>query len=409
MMIIIKNAIENIKTNKLRVIVAMVWIILGITSVVVVSGIGNGIEQKSKEATNNPDFRKISIKFYPNYEKLDNVNLFEPFTPEDVDKISLMDGVERVTPKYGEATSDLAYGGQISSEYGDLFNEFEVYKDSNKLDIKYGRTFSLEDLDRKTIVIENFVAKELFDNIPKNAIGKPVDINGEKYEVIGVLDGKEVDSKDENDESEQFHQPKAYLPKRILEEMSNQKNYGGVIRGLELLISPGHDVVDVAWKIKTSLDDIKSEDDGTYEVGGGNEAGGELEYLKFTINRFTSILSTVSLLIGGIGIMNIMYMSVAERKREIGIRRAIGAEPKDILVQFLIETIVITILGGIVGMIVGTLASTQVSTYLGGIDAIPSVPIYIKAVAVSVLVGAVFGAIPAMKAAKLDPINAIQG
>ena len=151
-----------------------------------------------------------------------------------------------------------------------------------------------------------------------------------------------------------------------------------------------------------------SKENGEYANTGNNSGNHELGIMQQTINRFTSILSKISLFIGGIGIMNIMYMSVAERKREIGIRRAIGAEPKDILIQFLIETIVITILGGIVGIIVGTIAANQVGPHLG-VPAIPSLAVYIKAVVVSILTGAIFGSIPALKAAKLDPIKAIQG
>lgn len=106
--------------------------------------------------------------------------------------------------------------------------------------------------------------------------------------------------------------------------------------------------------------------------------------------------------------MNIMYMSVSERQREIGIRRAIGAQPSDILIQFLIETVVITVLGGIVGIVIGTIAAGKVGSYFG-MEAQASIKVYAKAIGVSILVGTIFGAIPATKASKLDPIKAIQG
>lgn len=131
-------------------------------------------------------------------------------------------------------------------------------------------------------------------------------------------------------------------------------------------------------------------------------------FFQNQINRFTNILSNVSLIIGGIGIMNIMYMSVSERQREIGIRRAIGAQPKDILMQFLIETIVITVLGGLVGIVIGSIGAGKVGSYFG-MEAQASIKVYVKAIGVSILVGTVFGAIPATKASKLDPIKAIQG
>lgn len=402
-MVIIKNAIENIKTNKLRVIVAMVWIVLGITSVVVVSSIGNGIEKVGDKNLDDPKFREISIRFDQNYESSIDPSLINPFTSEDLDKISLVSGVERVVAKYGSAES-LSYGTLIGYKDESTFSEIIEYKDKLKLDVECGRLFSLEDLDRNVIVLDDLIAFKLFGEDVKSAIGQPVNINGEIFEVIGVLK-ESKENKSEMDDL--FEQPKSYLSPKTLSELNNMQSFGSVISGVNILVSKGYDVMEIGDNIVSMLQTNTTED-GEYVLTDGNNQMHELGYMQQTINKFTSVISKVSLFIGGIGIMNIMYMSVTERQREIGIRRAIGAEPKDILIQFLIETIVITLIGGIVGMVVGTFAANYASGYLG-IKAIPTIEIYFNAVFISVLIGAIFGSIPAYKASNLDPIKAIQG
>ncbi|MGL5346008.1 MAG: ABC transporter permease [Peptostreptococcaceae bacterium] len=400
-MVIIKNAIENIKTNKIRVIVAMVWIVLGITSVVVVSSIGNGIEQQGINSSKDPAFRTTNIYFSPNYESSFDPTFYEPFTLEDIGKLSGIRGVEKITPKYGEAASGM-YGKNIEYEDGSSYSEIIEYKDNKNIEVQYGRSFSLDDLDRNTIILDGGIAYGVGIYTPRNAVGKNIEIDGETFEVVGVLES------DVAVVTDGFETPKSYMPKKALQNLEEKNSFGGPLNGLELLVKPGYDVSEVGSEVTEKLSLGKDKSVGTYEMNGGSDGSFQLGILQSTINRFTSILSNVSLAIGGIGIMNIMYMSVTERKREIGIRRAIGAEPKDIVIQFLIETIVITIMGGLVGIVVGSIAASQVGPYLG-VEAIPSAQVYAKALFISIMTGAIFGAIPAIKASKLDPIQAIQG
>ncbi|MGL6105252.1 ABC transporter permease [Romboutsia sp.] len=403
MLVMINNALENIKTNKLRVAVAMIWIVLGITSVIVVSSIGNGIEEQGKKTSEKEEYRKSTIVFTPDYTSKQDSTFYEPFTQQDIGILSGIPEIERVTPKYGDVSGG-SYGVSVYAGGSYTFMKTSEYKEDSDIDIVYGRKFSIEDLERKTIVLDYHIAYSLADSIPQNAVGKKIDIEGEAFEVIGVL--KEVKSTEKFGSS--YRESESYLPKKALTEIENRKSFGGTVTGLEVLVKKNYNKDEVSQKVLKKIQESKDKENGEYGLGGDDSGDFELLSMRDTINRFTSILSNVSLVIGGIGIMNIMYMSVSERKREIGIRRAIGAQPKDILIQFLIETIVITILGGIVGMIVGTIAAGQVAPYLG-IPAVPSPGIYMKALVVSILTGAIFGAIPASKAAKLDPIKAIQG
>lgn len=408
-MVIIKNALDNIKSNKLRVVVAMVWIVLGITSVVVVSSVGEGIEKQSKIASMNPKFRTSTISFDPNYENNLDSSFFEAFSNGDVDMIKSMPGIERATPKYGENVGGVINGGMLYTSIGEEFAEFKSIDKKTKLSVDFGRGFSLDDLDRKTVIIEDSLAYSLFDLSPKNAIGEFVKIEDEYFEIVGIIESKVTSSTD--DPEEYYRQPVCYIPKIALEELGNKNSFGSSITSIEILVANGYDIDETSFNVVEKLQELKKDElgeIGEYGLTGGNEEGYELKFFQNQINRFTNILSNVSLIIGGIGIMNIMYMSVSERQREIGIRRAIGAQPKDILMQFLIETIVITVLGGLVGIVIGSIAAGKVGSYFG-MEAQASIKVYVKAIGVSILVGTVFGAIPATKASKLDPIKAIQG
>lgn len=408
-MVIIKNALDNIKSNKLRVAVAMVWIVLGITSVVVVSSVGEGIEKQSKIAAMNPKFRTSTINFNPNYESNLDASFLEAFSNGDVDMIKSMPGIERATPKYGENIGGVITGGMMYTSIGEEFAEFKPGDKKTKFSVDFGRSFSLDDLDRKTVVLEDSLVYSLFDLSPKNAIGEFVEIENEYFEVIGIIKSK-VTSSNDNPE-EYYKQPVCYIPERALEELGNKNSFGSSITSIEILVANGYDIDETNFNVVKKLQELKKDElgeIGEYGLTGGNEESYEIRFFQDQINRFTNILSNVSLIIGGIGIMNIMYMSVSERQREIGIRRAIGAQPKDILIQFLIETIVITVLGGLVGIVIGSIAAGKVGSYFG-MDVHTSITVYVKAIGVSILVGSVFGVIPATKASKLDPIKAIQG
>ncbi|MGL5751634.1 MAG: ABC transporter permease [Paraclostridium sp.] len=404
-MVMIKNAIENIKTNKLKVIVALIWIVLGITSVVVVDSIGKGMEEKSKTDMESEKYRKQKVIFYENYESV-NTGFSEPFTQSDIDNIATIKGIERVIPVYGQA-SGIYYGASIASGNYNDYLQFSIVNKPENLDIRNGRGFSEDDLNRKTVVIPYYTANKIVGEEISDILGESVNIHGESFEVIGVLEER-GDSYDMNDSENQALQ-KTYIPEQAIKAISEDQSFGQPISELEILVAKGEEIYKVSELVSDYFKANKSEDEGSYSIAPGDDnASHELYIMQDTLNRFTKILSNVSLMIGGIGIMNIMYMAVAERQREIGIRRAIGAEPKDILMQFVIETVFITIIGGIVGSIVGTITALYVGSYLN-IPAIPSIAIYSKAIVVSILVGVVFGSIPAYKASRLDPIKAIQG
>lgn len=408
---LIKNTLANLKAHKLRVFVTMIWIIIGITSVILVTSIGTGLEAKMKESTDKVNKKKTTIRFEPsNYGMMDYSIFLQPFTQQDIEIISFMEGVQMASPTSDESQMSGSYGFEAYVDKKSTFIDINSYKSDKKVDVMYGRNFGYDDDERKVILITMQNATELFDN-PEDAVGNGINIDGDIYEIIGVL--KEQTQETANQINMIYGMgdmgyQTSLMPKKVFEKLVNKYNYGNnEIYSIDILVSPGYDTYEVANNVAMKLQELHPDLDGSYITEDMDSTYMELENMTSSIDKFVKIITLVSLFVGGIGVMNIMYMSVIERQREIGIRRAIGAKPRNIMTQFLIESTFITIVGGILGIIVGIILVVYISNKLP-FKAILSFKGFVYALSTSILTGVIFGMIPAFKASKLDPIKAIQ-
>lgn len=408
---LIKNTLANLKAHKLRVFVTMIWIIIGITSVILVTSIGTGLEAKMKESTDKVNKKKTTIRFEPsNYGMMDYSIFLQPFTQQDIEIISFMEGVQMASPTSDESQMSGSYGFEAYVDKKSTFIDINSYKSDKKVDVMYGRNFGYDDDERKVILITMQNATELFDN-PEDAVGNGINIDEDIYEIIGVL--KEQTQETANQINMIYGMgdmgyQTSLMPKKVFEKLVNKYNYGNnEIYSIDILVSPGYDTYEVANNVAMKLQELHPDLDGSYITEDMDSTYMELENMTSSIDKFVKIITLVSLFVGGIGVMNIMYMSVIERQREIGIRRAIGAKPRNIMTQFLIESTFITIVGGILGIIVGIILVVYISNKLP-FKAILSFKGFVYAVSTSILTGVIFGMIPAFKASKLDPIKAIQ-
>jgi len=178
------------------------------------------------------------------------------------------------------------------------------------------------------------------------------------------------------------------------------------INAIDIYIKPNEDKESVLEDIKKELKSSHPNIQGTYEVQDPQAITKAFEKIIDGLTTFIALVTGISLFVGGIGVMNIMYVSVTERKREIGIRRAIGAKPKSIMLQFLFEAIIVTGTGGLIGIGFGYIVSRIVGAFLP-FTPVLTVSSFIGATLTSVIVGIIFGIIPAYNASKLDPIKAI--
>lgn len=407
----IQNALANLKAHKLRVAIAIFWIIVGITSVIVIGSIGNGAKKQMSQSTDSMINNKIVINFRANNESMENMLEFmNPISESDVSKIKLLEGVKKV--KAGDI--DDYIGGEIeineSRTYVEIYPFNEQGKDSNdgKYQIIHGRDFTQQDENRNVIILNQNSLTELNYDVEK-LVGRAVKLNGEMYEVIGIMYA------DDGVDEFGFYtwNPLSYsslIPKSTIDKASLiNKKASNIYTRVEVEAFKGYDLANLEAQVIDLLSTNHPNIDGYYEKETSDyDMSAEIDMMLSGINKFVMLVTVISMFVGGIGVMNIMYVSVVERKREIGIRRAIGASPGKIIGQFLIESTVITLIGCILGLIVGSIALNFVSSHMP-FNAIPTANIYVQAVISSVLTGILSGIVPAVKASKIDPIEAIKG
>lgn len=409
---LIKNALVNIKGHKLRVIMALIWIIIGITLVILISSIGNGLKEEVNKAVNNVGPNKATINFESSNTYMDEFNIFlSPFAYKDLEELSFIEGVEKIGPSNSGIDENIIYSFDAYFDKKMTYIDVSPIKDESNISALFGRSFSLDDENRDVVMITLQNASELFDS-PENAIGRGITIGGYIFEVIGVLD-ESVNMNEEVSDinyDDFYYMPTSYMPNKAFEKLSKQYDNTTEIYALDVVASKNYDVFEVTNRVIERLNELHPNIEGRYlaeDLSYQAEAQMyELESITSSINKVVILITFISLFVGGIGVMNVMYVSVMERQREIGIRRAIGAKPRSILIQFLIESVFITLIGGILGIVVGLITTKYIDNYLP-FKSILNLNSILFASLTTILVGIIFGIVPAFKASKLDPIKAI--
>ncbi|EGT3616475.1 FtsX-like permease family protein [Clostridium perfringens] len=387
---LIKTAIASLKFHKLRTFLTMIGIIIGISSVVTILSVGDGLKAYVLESSQETNANKINITFKPdNFEA--NMSLLEPFTKSDIQGIKGIKGVKDVKPSQGFMGVMSFSSSQL--QYFDK-NQFAMLGQYNGKDekVQYGRWFEDGDENKSLIVLDNNVAKELFNPI-ESGIGKAITMNGINFEVIGILPKVDMMS---------LGGSTSYVPQKAIDDMNSNE----VITSLDVSLNADTNKKAIYKEIEKYLMVNHPNIAGKYEMQDPEEITKAFENIIGGLTKFIAFITGISLLVGGIGVMNIMYVSVSERKREIGIRRAIGAKPKSILLQFLFEAVLVTLIGGLIGILLGYLVAKGAGAFLP-FKPILTMSTFIGATLVSIIEGIVFGIIPAYNACKLDPIKAI--
>lgn len=388
----IRVAFEGIKANKLRSFLTMLGIIIGVASVIAVAAIGQGGRKALQQEMERFGSNRFTI--YYNYSHDKPITWLDNFTEQDIKVISeLAPAVELIVPiNYDQATAKA--GGKEMEAY--IRGTTSDYTRMVNLDIEMGRFFSREDdtARRKVGVINEVLAEEFFPNT--NPLGKRIILNNTPITVIGVT--KEHDSLISFDGDNGM----VFMPIKTFAQVFNNMwidNLNGK--------AVSQDKVQEAINQSISILEKRHRTKGKYR-------GYNMEQEMEMANRVTGIvalvigaIAAISLLVGGIGVMNIMLVSVTERTREIGLRKALGARRKDILFQFLIEAVVISLIGGMLGMSLG-MGGALIFSMIAKWPPLISWRMVVIAFAFSTGVGIFFGIYPANKAAKLDPIDALR-
>lgn len=401
----IKISLNTLWSNKSRSFLTMLGIIIGIGSVIMMISVGKGAESLILASVQS--FGNRSIFIQPGGGEQGG-----PPSPTAIDKVKYKDYLAIKDLNYVEDVTPMIVHSSIATYLNEnqrvsIVGTNEAYLKSIDTDVKVGRFISVEDIanSSRVIVLGYKNVEFLFGD--QNPLGKRVKIGGKSFEVIGVMETQ--GTRFFQDFDERMLMPITTMRNTIfggdyvMTIMMNAKgNMADVIEDLRYFIRKRH-------ALYNPTDDPNKDD---FKVISQVDAAATFQQVSDTLTVSLVAIAAISLLVGGVGIMNIMLASVSERTREIGLRKAVGANNSDIMTQFLVESAVLTFIAGLIGVLAGIGASGVIALILENYQPdwtfIVTPDSVVLAFTVSVLIGIVFGIYPARSAAKLDPIECLR-
>ena len=412
----IRLAFQGIWGHKMRSVLTMLGIIIGIAAIITIVSTIQGTNEQIKEnligAGNNVVTVQLNQSGY-SYDMSWNdlpsgVRVITEETRQELEKISGVEGVSLYhTRQYSQ---DLYY---LNSQFnGQLFGIDEHYLNVYGYQIKNGRGFTQSDFDnfRKVALVDTNAVTNLFGG--QNPVGKSIELRSDVYTVVGVVALSEefvpaINSFNDYWLYADTSSGSVYLPDCVWPtayRFDEPQNVAIKVANTDVMTTAGKKAADLLTE-KQIVDPDNSDFD--YRSQDMLEQAQQLQSMSESTNTQLIWIASISLLVGGIGVMNIMLVSVTERTSEIGLKKALGARKRRIRMQFLTEAAVLTSLGGIIGVVSGVVLAELISNMMQ-IPVAISIPAILIAVVFSTLIGIIFGLLPAMKAANLNPIDALR-
>lgn len=412
----IKLSLQGIWSHKMRSVLTMLGIIIGIASIIAIVSTIKGNSEMIKESLIGSNNNVVDVQLYQGDWTYDmqyngNPDGLMPMDESFKSELTDLDAVDKISFYNSRENSDnniyyleTAFNGGIygiDSDYMDVYN-YKVTK---------GRNFIQSDYDnfRKNVILDDTAVSSLFQNT--DPIGKVVEISGEPFTVIGVVSQQKSANLNINSVSDYYTYSQSSSGKMFVSSVvwpmifrfDEIQNVAVKAVSTDAMTKAGQSVADAINKKFGRT----SESDTYFKSKDLLEQAEKLQSMSNSTNQQLLWIAGISLLVGGIGVMNIMLVTVSERTQEIGLKKAIGARKRIILGQFLTEAAVLTSLGGILGVIFGIITAKILSKIMG-IPTGLSIPAMVVAVLFSMCIGLIFGFLPARKAANLNPIDALR-
>jgi putative ABC transport system permease protein len=398
----LRIALIGLTSNKVRAALTMLGIIIGVAAVIALVSVGQGF---SAYVTDQFEGLGTNVLFVlPDQEARDSG---EPLTTGDAAALTdllALPGVQDVAPEYRRATLVSYSGQEVSTTVSGVTPEFQTIRN---YDVVVGRFIGRHEVEHRgrVAVLGYAVAQEFF---PENSypLGEIIRLNDVPFEVIGVMDEKGSTGPMDNDDF--VFVPLTTAQTRLFPGDTLRGNY--VISNMTVQVRSEAEMASTTTDISNVLRSrhhIEPDEANDFTVINQADLLDTASSITGVLTAFLGAIAAISLLVGGIGIMNIMLVSVTERTREIGLRKAIGAGRNDILWQFLVEAMTLSLIGGLIGMTLGIVSSQLIGPALN-LQVTVSPGTIVLAAGFSAVVGLFFGIYPALRAASLHPIDALR-
>ncbi|WP_062197574.1 ABC transporter permease [Massilibacterium senegalense] len=392
-----KMSLSSILSHKLRSFLTMLGIIIGVGSVIIVVALGQGAENEIKESVVVNGKNVVDLQFTQEESEDSFGGMYVEMPTLTQDEINLL--------KKGPLVKNVFGSNDMWGEATFQENKMDVqalgitpgYMEAQNVQMIYGRPLTEKDLTstNRTVIIDEYTQEKLFKN-EEEVLGQVIELMGEPFRVVGVY-------KSIVPETFRFNQGQFLMSNELLSAVYNIPE----INTLSIQAKNPDDMMTAGQQAADLLNRTKEIEGGYFEPFDMGEIEAGIQSVTRTMTMLIGGIAGISLLVGGIGVMNIMLVSVTERTREIGLRKALGATRGKILLQFLIESATLTTIGGIIGILFAAGVCALIAIFAPFTPVI-SIPVIIVGVLFSMFVGIVFGVIPANKAAKLNPIDALR-
>lgn len=384
---IVAMALGSIIQNKLRSFLTILGIVIGVASIIALMLIADGATGSIQSELAGLGGNRLTVN-------VTGTPIKNGLSEQDLRSLNELPGVTAVSPStsarghitYGDTTvKNVSVAGRSNGFFENDPDQLRAGRGIHRLDVEGGTHVA---------VLGGTLAKELFSNFPP--VGQEVILNSRRFTVIGVLEESGGFSFSALDNA-------VVVPYNVAERALG----GSRVASAEVFFAEGTPLESLKTALERRLTSIFDGRDDVYSIFNQQDMLDMMETVTNTLTLLLAGIAAISLLVGGIGIMNMMLVSVTERTNEIGLRKALGAEPGHILLQFLIEAVIICLLGGALGILLGG-ALAYVGARLIGFPFVLSLEPVVLACGFSVAVGLVFGIAPARKASKLNPIDALR-